>query len=432
MKRHVLIVSPHFPPINAADHQRIRMSLPYFDDFGWKVTVLCIAPEFVEGILDNQLMSTIPPETEIIQASAISQKLSRKFFLGNLAVRSIPFLVSATSKYFEKNKFDLVYFSTTMFLTMVLGRYWLNKYKVPYILDFQDPWLSDYYDRTQSAPPGGRLKYKIAQTLAQTLEPFALKKASHIISVSPEYPKMLMQRYAWLKEEQFTVLPFGAPEKDFEILPSLKVQQKIFDPNDGCKHWVYVGRGGNDMTFSLKSLFLGIQKLRRDCPEDWQKVKLHFVGTKYSVFDNNKEIEAIAKLYDLDDLVIEHPQRIPYFEALQVLSDSHAILIIGSDDRSYSASKVYPYILARKPILAILHQESLVVNVLRNCQAGEVVTFSQADPNEIMNLMIPKLRSLLAQSESYSNSTKWNVFQPYTAKEMTRRQCAIFDRYISA
>ena len=27
--RRVLIVSPHFPPINAPDHQRVRMSLPY-------------------------------------------------------------------------------------------------------------------------------------------------------------------------------------------------------------------------------------------------------------------------------------------------------------------------------------------------------------------------------------------------------------------
>ncbi len=34
MKR-VLIISPHFPPINAPDCQRVRMSLPYYRRYGW-------------------------------------------------------------------------------------------------------------------------------------------------------------------------------------------------------------------------------------------------------------------------------------------------------------------------------------------------------------------------------------------------------------
>jgi len=432
MSHRVLLVSPHFPPINAADHQRIRMALPYFAEYGWDVTVLCVAPDLIEGIKDPNLLLTVPKNIEIIQSSAISPNVSRKFGLGNLAFRSLPFLIKSTANYFEKNYFDLVYFSSTVFLTMVLGRYWLAKYKVPYILDFQDPWLSDYYDRTNNTPPGGKLKYKTAQTLARILEPFALKKASHITTVSPEYTKILMQRYAWLHEDQFTVLPFGASEKDFAILPSLNIQQKIFNLNDGYKHWVYVGRGGDDMAFSVKSLFLAIQTHRQQYPEVWKKVKIHFIGTKYSIFDNNKEIEAIAKLYGLDDLVTEYPQRIPYFEALQVLADSHAIFIIGSDDQGYSASKIYPCILARKPILAILHQQSLVVNVLESCQAGQVVTFSDPAITNLLELLIVKLEWLLSQTQNYTPTTDWQAFQPYTAKEMTRQQCAIFDRYVSS
>ena len=136
MNHRVLIVSPHFPPINAADHQRIRMALPYFEEFGWDVTVLCIKPDFIEGIYDPNLNLTVPANIEIIRSSAISPKLSRKLKLGNLAFRSIPFLIKATAKYFEENYFDLVYFSNTVFLTMPLGRYWLEKYKIPYIFQY--------------------------------------------------------------------------------------------------------------------------------------------------------------------------------------------------------------------------------------------------------------------------------------------------------
>ena len=428
MKHRVLIVSPHFPPVNAADHQRIRMALPYFAEYGWDVTVLCVDPDLIEGVQDPNLLLTVPKNIEIIQSSAISSNVSRKFRLGNLAFRSIPFLIKATTKYFEKNHFDLIYFSNTVFLTMVLGRYWFTKYKVPYILDFQDPWLSDYYDRTNTKPPGGKLKYAIAQSFAKTLEPFTLRKAAHITSVSPEYPKVLKQRYPWLSEDQFTVLPFGAPEKDFEILSSLNIQQKIFDPNDGCKHWVYVGRGGDDMAFSLNSLFLAIQKHRQHNPEAWQKVKIHFVGTKYSIFDNEKPIEAIAKSYNLEAIVTEYPQRIPYFEALQVLADSHGILIIGSDDQGYSASKVYPCILASKPILAILHEQSLVVKVIQDCQAGQVVTFTNQAISNLLEPLMAKLGWLINQSQNYEPETNWQMFAPYTAKEMTRHLCSIFDK----
>ncbi|MFN9831027.1 MAG: hypothetical protein ACK55Y_15725, partial [Pseudanabaena sp.] len=185
--RRVLIVSPHFPPINAPDHQRIRMSLPYFNEFGWEPIVLCIEKNFVEGVIDPYLALTVPSSTEIIKSYTIPTKISRSIGLGNLAIRSIPFLIKTISKYLKENSIDLVYFSTTVFLTMPLGRYWLEKYKIPYVLDFQDPWISDYYDRTNNPPPGGKLKYKIAQALAKTLEPYTLKKVSHIISVSPEY-----------------------------------------------------------------------------------------------------------------------------------------------------------------------------------------------------------------------------------------------------
>ena len=44
MPSRVLIVSPHFPPVNAPDHQRVRMSLPYLGEFGWEGHVLAVVP----------------------------------------------------------------------------------------------------------------------------------------------------------------------------------------------------------------------------------------------------------------------------------------------------------------------------------------------------------------------------------------------------
>ncbi len=331
-------------------------------------------------------------------------------------------------------RFDLIYFSTTVFLTMSLASRWQRRFGVPYVLDFQDPWLNDYYQRSPTVqPPGGRLKYRFARLMAQRQEPKAMHQVSHIISVSPEYPKTLHERYPWLRNDQFTVLPFGAPETDFEMLPQFHIQQSVFDPSDGKRHWVYVGRGGKDMSLALRSLFRAIQLERQRNPEAWNAVRLHFVGTSYAPRDRaEKTVEPIAQEFGVADLVEEYPTRLPYFESLQILVDSDAILLIGSDDPSYTASKLYPCILARRPIFAIFHQQSSVVEILRRCQAGRAITFTSADqPDELSSSVTAQLNWLLSLPKNTVPETNWAAFQPFTAREMTHQQCAIFDQCLS-
>ncbi|WP_017314704.1 glycosyltransferase family protein [Mastigocladopsis repens] len=435
MSHKVLIVSPHFPPINAADHQRVRMSLPYFEEFGWEPHVLAVRSDCVEGVQDPLLTKTVPSHIPVTCTGALSVQQTRRLGVSSLGLRCFPYLLKAGDSLLRQTKFDLVYLSTTVFIVMALGFRWRRRFGVPYVLDFQDPWLSDYYKQLGAAPPpGGRLKYGFSQFQAQLLEPMALSEVGHVISVSPAYPQTLQHRYPHLRPEQFTVLPFGAPETDFEQLPSLNIQQKIFDPNDGKRHWVYVGRGGNDMALALRTLFLGIQSERHRHPEQWQSVRLHFVGTSYAPKDQAvKTVEPIAQELGVADLVTEHPHRIPYFEALQVLVDSDAILLIGSNDAGYTASKLYPCILARKPILAIFHQQSSVVDILHRCQAGRAVTFaSENQPGELLAEVAIQLRELLSLPKGYQPETNWGAFQPYTAREMTRQQCAIFDRSLTS
>ena len=53
--RRLLIVSPHFPPLNAPDHQRVRMSLPHYAACGWEPVVLCIARDRQSGVMEEDL-----------------------------------------------------------------------------------------------------------------------------------------------------------------------------------------------------------------------------------------------------------------------------------------------------------------------------------------------------------------------------------------
>ena len=143
-----------------------------------------------------------------------------------------------------------------------------------------------------------------------------------------------------------------------------------------------------------------------------------------------KTIEPVAVSCGVGDLVTEHPLRIPYFEALQVLKDSNGILLIGSDDPNYSASKIYPCILAQKPILGIFHEQSLVVNVMQRTQAGEIVTFgSEDDKEDLIKQLAIKINQLFKLSGETSPHINWSAFQQYTARSMTNQLCQIFNQY---
>ena len=122
MSRKVLIVSPHFPPINAPDHQRVRMALPHFAEFGWEPTVLAVRPECVEGVLDPRLEQSLPGDARVVRTGAWPSGFTRKFGLGSLALRALPYLFAQGNRLLAFRKFDLVFFSTTMFPVMALGR----------------------------------------------------------------------------------------------------------------------------------------------------------------------------------------------------------------------------------------------------------------------------------------------------------------------
>jgi len=431
-RRRVLLVSPHFPPVNAPDHQRLRIALPYFQSLGWEVTVLTVAPNESAHSQDAYLSQVLPDHVEIVTVSASPARLTRKIGLGNLGLRCWPYLNQAGQALLRQRSYDLVFFSTAMFPVLTLGPIWFKRFNVPYIVDFQDPWRVDraQQDHRTKQRPGGRVEYAMDKLLAQLLEPMALSRVSHIVSVSPDYPKILQQRYAWLRSEMFTVLPFGAPTHDYIQLPQLNITQSIFDSQDGCRHWVYVGRGGGDMEIALNLLFKGIYQQRMRSPDLWQKIKLHFVGTSYDRSAQAKPIEALAQQHGVADIVSEHPQRIPYFEAQQVLVDSDAILLVGSEDPSYSASKLYTAILAKRPLLAIFHQRSLVVDIIRRCKAGDVVTFNER--TEVLSEpILAAIDKLVTLPKGAQAPTQWTEFSAYSAEHMTKRLCQCFDMAVS-
>jgi hypothetical protein len=427
-RRRVLIVSPHFPPTNAADMHRVRLSLPFYLQFGWEPTVLAVDSECVEATREPELLQTVPDDVPVHRVRAIPARWTRRVGFSALALRAAPHMYREGIRLLKRQRADLLFFSTTMFPAMALGRLWKQRFGTPLVLDMQDPWVSDYPQSGDQRPH----KHRWARRMHQTLEPWTMRAVDGLIAVSENYHRVLRERYPWIPEWACLTLPFAASSVDFEVSVRSAAPNRQFDATDGFCHGVYAGRLGPDMRLVCRAICDALAAGLRENPELFRRVRLHFVGTDYAVKGAGKPtILPIAQSMGLADFISEQPERLPYLEVLRLLKAADFLVVPGSDDPAYTASKLYPYILARRPLLAVFHKSSSVVEIVRTTQAGDVVTFESADSgDEVARRLLPAWRSLLARLP-FEPPTDLEAFEPYTAREMTRRQCELFDRIVA-
>ena len=429
MKR-VLIISPHFPPVNAADMHRVRQSLPYFAEAGWEPVTLAVDPDYVEGYFDEHLLETIPAAADVRRLPALDYHWTRKFGLGSVALRSLWAYRRAGDALLARGDVDLVYFSTTAFQVLVLGRYWKARFGVPYVVDMQDPWRSDHY---LEVPPDERPpKFWLSYGLDSLLEPLVMRGVDGVVSVSQGYCDVLQERYENIVPERCRVIPFGGAEADFDVLDHLDLDNPFFRPDDVFTNVVYVGRGGHDMARAGAALFDALAAGRRERPDLFERVRMHFVGTDYAAEGHGaKTLQPLADARGVGAFVAEHPARVPYFTALHLLREADMLVLPGSTDPAYTASKLYPYILACRPLLAVFNERSSVVDVLRETGAGETVTFGSTGPAAALAARVQAAWTDLLARLPDAPDTDWSAFEPYTARAMTYRQAAFFDEVVS-
>ena len=183
--RRVLVVSPHFPPVDTVDMHRVRLALPFLPEFGWEPVVLAVDPAHNRSTRDDSLLGTIPAGVEVVRTGALPWGLTRWAGVGSLGIRAFPHLLRAGSRILRKRGMDLVFFSTTEF-------FWRRRHGVPVVVDLQDPWVGEYH----RARPGARAprKHRFSRPLHARLERWTAPSISGILAVSPAYHERMRER----------------------------------------------------------------------------------------------------------------------------------------------------------------------------------------------------------------------------------------------
>ena len=363
----------------------MRLLAPHLPHYGWEPTVVSVDPQGYESRLDPGLARLVPERLRVIRCRAWSPRWTRRIGVGDLGLRALSGLRGACSALLRGERFDALFITTYPIYPALLGPMLKRRFGVPFVLDYQDPWVGAW-GKTVGGGTEGRpdSKSRLSRALAMKLEPRVVRAADAITAVSNLTYEQLRLRYPEIRETPCAAIPLGAEPADFEQLRRCPRPNPYFDPKDGGFHLCYVGTLLPLGFETLRAVLNAVRLLRERRPELYGSLRLHFFGTSNQTRpDASLRVLPIAREMGVADCVTEIAPRIDYLDALTVQDQANAILLMGSSEPHYTASKLYPALLSGRPILAACHQASSVVEILGRAApppAARLVTYTEAEP----------------------------------------------------
>ena len=421
-ERRCLIVSPHFPPSTLAGVHRARHLAKYLPAHGWRPTVLCVDPRHHIEKLDPELARLVPSDVRIVRTGAIPVRLTRPFGIaGDIGLRGYFHLRAAVAKEMTRKVADAVLITGSPYYPMLMAGWIRRRWNVPVVLDFQDPWVSH---AGANAPRWS--KAGISHRLAVALEPHAVRNASFITSVSKRQNEEMAARYPWLDRTRMADIPIGGDPEDFDALR----QVKTHDQTESHRvTFSYVGTALPRSNTLVRALFRALSKLRALNPNLVERLHLRFVGTSNQPNDSTTfRVRPMAESEGVADLVTEEPARVPFLDALRVLATTDVVLMIGSDEPHYTASKIYPALMSGRPYLSIFHRMSSSHEILTRAGGGLALGFETAGELEALVPTIAEGLERLASNPGAFGQINPAAYAPFTAHAVAGQFADVFER----
>jgi Glycosyl transferase 4-like domain len=418
----VAIVSPYFPPSTLAAVHRARHLAKHLPALGWEPVILCVDEVYHEERLDPGLGALLPAGLEIVKVPAISARMTRFATVGDVGVRAYPYLASALTRLIRRQDPKVVLITGSPFYPMLLARL-CNRLGKPVILDFQDPWVSNW-----GASQLPLTKSGIAHRLAKLLEPIAVRNARFITSVSDRQNSELATRYPWFDRSRMAAVPIGGDPDDYGYLRGHAIEGQVkLSPQH--INFTYAGTLLPRAVGVVEQLFAAIARVVDGDPELSKRLRFTFVGTSNQPNGfNAHRVTSLAAAHGIAGLVSETPQRVPYLEALSLAANSDVLLLIGSDEPHYTASKIYPALLSGRPCLGLFHKASSAFDILSRSGGARILGFdSVADLASRTEDIAAAIRDLALRPES-AGSVAPSVIGPYHARAIAQRFAEIFQQ----
>jgi glycosyltransferase involved in cell wall biosynthesis len=421
----VLFVTYHFPPSGGSKTRRTLKFLKYLPDFSWQPVVLTMKGgklfNFDPSLLDEipreaqvHRVAILPlgfqenkkhlPESQVKERNGAFKKFQKqlKGFLNKWTAIPDEFIVWAPAaisygiKLVSRENIDAVYSTAPPFSNHIVAAMIARFARKPLVLDFRDAWVSDPARKWRYSP-------KIRRGIEALLEKTIVRTAGAVVSTTDGITQDFRTRYPLEVKEKFLTITNGYDRDELKnrVVPNKENPEKMYIVHTG---WLVKER-------SPETFLEALRKLLDERPELADKIEVHLIGESGKFYDG-LQVEDYIEKFMLNN-VVKLAYHLPRMEAMnrQMCADI-LLLIIGIVPKdevvTYGiASKVFDYMLAQKPVLA-LADKGPVSELVERTEVGSVI-----EPSNVKSI-----KEFL--SESFDRYTKRKLTVEMNITEIMR------------
>ncbi len=364
LMKHLFIVAPHFPPSALPPSQRVRLIVRNCKQFNFYPNIYTVNEYYREEDTDPWMCELLGNEYTVTELKCLDQRKTRKFKIGDLGLRMLPFLIGKLIKDCKNKKASFILYPVPPWYILIAAPIvkWFTK--VPYGIDFIDPWVHE------DVSNGKSIKYKLSQFIARRLEKWVCKNASIIFSVSEGINQNLKRRHPILQEIPMIAVPYGAEENDFTSLAT----QIPFQQNE--KFTVrYIGAIWGDCYKVLDGFIPALANWKNEVDYKLEMYGTTYAGEGLAKTQMNKWFDS----FGMNNYAKEFPLRVAYKKAVELTITADLLFLIGGMQPYYAASKLMGLIVSKKPFIAFVHKDSFPAKFLQDIQYPYLVTYSEKE-----------------------------------------------------
>jgi glycosyltransferase involved in cell wall biosynthesis len=408
----VLIITYYWPPAGGSGVQRWLKFVKYLQAFGIEPVVFTVDnANYVKE--DTSLLREVPKNIEILklpiweptdllfwkknkqQKKGISNVSSGgllsfirgNFFIPDPKIFWVQPAANYLQKYIDKNTIDAIISTGPPHSMHLIAQKLQQQNNIKWVADFRDPWTDLYYNKDFKQGSFSKNKNK-------KLEEGVLKNADCILTVSAT----LQQEFSKIAK-RVEVITNGF---DDEVSASKKV---TLDINFSISYIGLLPKQSNP-----KFLFKVLKRLCQENSAFKNDLQINFIG------DISEEVKTEIESNNLTKNTsflgyVSHHKAIAYQKKSQVL-----LLLIPDvkNNKGILTGKVFEYLIAKRPILALGPEEGDLATILAETNAGVVINF---DAEEKLEFQIRALYQKFKEEKLIVNATN---IQKYHRKELTK------------
>lgn len=390
--KQVLVITYDFPPSVVVGAHTVAQITRHFPQLGWRPVVLTVKERYLSeidkdfarpfpgiivrtGVLPHPLSlykvlgSFLHPKEAHKFASHTSPKKNAQesdhaFRRALLSLLMIPdmetgWLIPAVLTGFRKIRLDHVdhiFSSGPCWTNHLIGLILASWTGLSWTAHFRDPWAQvamSYRDR-------------LAQRIHRGLERLVVAKAASVVCVTAQHTNLLRQLYADLPPGKFVTIPNGFDGSEWEEagLTQSEVRREKAD------RFVITYSGSLYVNRTPAPLFRALRALTDSGEVDLEKIRVELLG--WCDIAEGRSIKELARDYGVDGN-INMVGPLGRHGALRRLTQSDLLLLLAEDWPLQIPAKVYEYLRAARPILAIT-RETAVAELLKKTGGAWVVS----------------------------------------------------------